>query len=409
MPSLALATFLIALTYAGLVVALTLALLRPPLPRAARVRHDWPAIDVVVPARDEAEALPEALASLRAQDYPGRFLIWVVDDRSHDATAALVRQAAERDARVRLVQVKEPSRRLAPKVNAVAHGIAAGTAAWIVTTDADCVHPRGWLRALLRAAGERDVMVSGYVETARFGTARGLFARIEALDWSALMITNRALMRLGACVASSANNQAYRRAAFEAIGGFGVAGRAPSGDEDLLVQRFATLPSARMAFTDAPDARVLTASTGSWLGFLRQRRRWVSRYHHPQHYRPAFLAGIGLLGVHSVSLSLTTLSASVWPASLPWLVASWVVVLAAVIAGMRVGLGRLGRRDLMGWPLWVWALLHPFVITTAVLWSLVRPGSWRAGAERYRRRWWRAWWRVQWRRAWRRRSSGDAP
>lgn len=407
MPSLALATFLIALTYACLVVALTLALLRPP-PRTARVRRDWPAIDVVVPAHDEAEALPAVLASLRAQDYPGPFLIWVVDDRSHDATAALVRQAAERDPRVRLVQVREPSRRLAPKVNAVAHGIAAGAAAWIVTTDADCVHPRGWLRALLSAAGERDVMVSGYVETARFGAARGLFARVEALDWMSLMLTNRALLHLGACVASSANNQAYRRAAFAAIGGFGVAGRAPSGDEDLLMQRLATLPDAGVAFADAPDARVLTASTGSWLGFLKQRRRWVSRYHHLQHYRPAFLVGIGLLGVHSVSLSLTTLSASVWPASLPWLLAAWVVVLAAVITGMHVGLVRCGRRDLMGWPLLVWSLLHPFVITAAVLWSFVRPGSWRAGAERYRRRWWRANWRAWRRRAWRRRSSGDA-
>ena len=405
MPVLAPATFLIALSYAGLVVALTLALLRPPLPRAARVRDDWPAIDVVVPARDEAAALPATLASLRAQDYPGRFLIWVVDDRSCDTTAALVRQAAARDTRVRLVQVTEPSRRLAPKVNAVAHGIAAGSATWIVTTDADCVHPRGWLRALLSAAGERDVMVSGYVETARVGAARGLFGRVEALDWVSLMLTNRALLRLGACFASSANNQAYRRAAFEAIGGFGVAGRAPSGDEDLLVQRLATLPSAGVTFTDDPAARVLTASTGSWSGFLRQRRRWVSRYHHPQHYRPAFLAGIGLLGLHSVSLSLTTLAASAWPASLPWLVAAWSVVLAALVTAMHVGLGHLGRRDLMGWPVLAWALLHPFVIAAAALWSLVRPGSWRAGAECYRRRWWRAWWR----RTWRRRSSGEGP
>ena len=405
MPVLAPATFVIALSYAVLVVVLTLALLRVPPPRPARTRDDWPDVDIVVPARDEAAALPATLASLRAQDYPGRFLIWVVDDRSRDTTAALVRQAAARDARVRLVQVDAPSRRLAPKVNAVEHGIAAGSAAWIVTTDADCVHSRGWLRALLGAAGERDVMVSGYVETARVGAARGLFGRVEALDWVSLMLTNRALMRLGACVASSANNQAYRRAAFEAIGGFGVAGRAPSGDEDLLVQRLATLPNAAVTYTDAPAARVLTASTGSWSGFLRQRRRWVSRYHHPQHYRPAFLAGIGLLGLHSLSLSLTTLAAIVWPVSLPWLVAAWSVVLAALVTAMHVGLDRLGRHDLMGWPVLVWALLHPFVITAAALWSLVRPGSWRAGAECYRRRWWRAWWR----RTWRRRASGDGP
>lgn len=391
-PRMGLAAFLLALAYAAVVLRCALALGRPVAPAPDRDADGvWPSVDVVLPARNEAERLPAALASLRAQAYPGALRLIVVDDRSSDATASIVERASQLDDRVRLVRVETASRRLAPKVNAVAHGVAAGDGDWIVTTDADCVHPPSWVRTLVGAAGPDDVMVAGFVETARRGEARGFLDHVEALDWASLMLVNRALMRLGLPVATSANNQAYRRSAFDRSGGFGVAGRAPSGDEDLLVQRLGALPGARVRFVDEPSARVSTATAGSWPAFLHQRRRWVSRYHHPQQYRPGFLAGIVLLGAHSTALSLATLSSPWWAGGHGWLIAAWGVVLACVIGGMRSGLLRLGRDDLVGWPLLGWALVHPFYIATVSLWSFVQPGSWRAGAAGYRRRWWRAW------------------
>ncbi len=394
--------FVVALAYAALAARLALALRRLDAP-SIRASAPWPDVDVVLPARNEALTLPSALAALAAQDYPGRYHVWVVDDRSEDATAQVVRSVAQDDPRFTLLRVTTPSRRMAPKVHAVAHGIAAGRAAWIATTDADCVHPRGWLRTLIGAARASDVLVAGYVETARPGEARGLLGRIEAVDWASLMLTNRALVRLGLAVASSANNQAYRRDAFDRAGGFGVTGRAPSGDEDLLAQRLGALPGATVTFVDAPEARVLTAPTRSWGAFVHQRRRWVSRYHHPQHYQPRFLGGIVLLGVHSTLLALATLSAPWWGHGHVWLLAAWVAVLGVVVPGMRIGLARLGRRDLMGGALLAWALAHPFYIALVSVWSFLRPGSWRAGSAGYRRRWWRAWW---WRTRRRRASPG---
>lgn len=401
-PRMAVIVFVLALAYVAIAGTLALALLRRPERPITRPSDAWPDVDVVLPARNEAARLPAALDALAAQDYPGRYRVWVVDDRSDDATPEIVRRSAAADARFALVKVTSPSRRMAPKVHAVARGVAAGSAEWVATTDADCVHPPGWLRAMVGTARPSDVLIAGYVETARPGAARGLLEHVEALDWASLMLTNRALLRLGLSVASSANNQLYRRDAFERAGGFGVSGRAPSGDEDLLAQRLGALPGATVAFADAPEARVWTAGTGTWSAFLQQRRRWVSRYHHPQHYRPGFLAGIVLLGVHSTTLASATLSAPWWSHGQGWLLAAWAVVLGVVVPGMHVGLARLGRRDLQGWPVVAWAVLHPFFIATVSVWSFLRPGSWRAGAAGYRRRWWRAWW-------WRARKRGAWP
>lgn len=55
----------------------------------------YPSIIAVVPARNEADVLPVSLKSLLGQEYPGKFSIILVDDRSTDGTGKLGREIAE--------------------------------------------------------------------------------------------------------------------------------------------------------------------------------------------------------------------------------------------------------------------------------------------------------------------------
>ncbi|MGH9642689.1 MAG: glycosyltransferase, partial [Terriglobales bacterium] len=68
--------------------------------------NEWPSVTAVIPARNEAETITQAVSSLARQDYPGPFAILIVDDQSEDATASLARQAAFENAaedRVRIL------------------------------------------------------------------------------------------------------------------------------------------------------------------------------------------------------------------------------------------------------------------------------------------------------------------
>jgi hopene-associated glycosyltransferase HpnB len=110
----------------------------------------WPAVAVVVPARDEAEMLPASLPSLLNQDYPGPVRVILVDDNSADGTRELV---AGRWPAVDLVAPGEPPTGWAGKLWALRAGIAAaGPAEFLLLTDADIVHKPGSLTALVRAA-----------------------------------------------------------------------------------------------------------------------------------------------------------------------------------------------------------------------------------------------------------------
>ena len=79
---------------------------------------EWPNVVAVIPARDEAESIQQAVTSLLKQTFPGSLQIIVVDDNSSDGTAAIV--AAMDDERVEVISGKELPENWAGKMWAVA-------------------------------------------------------------------------------------------------------------------------------------------------------------------------------------------------------------------------------------------------------------------------------------------------
>ncbi|MFG2893427.1 glycosyltransferase [Streptomyces sp. NPDC048248] len=123
----------------------------------------WPSVAVVVPARDEAEVLPDSLPSLLAQKYPGRAEVFLVDDGSTDGTGTVARAlAAERGGLALTVcSPGEPEPGWTGKLWAVRHGIAQArerlAPEYLLLTDADIAHEPDSLRELVAAARSADL------------------------------------------------------------------------------------------------------------------------------------------------------------------------------------------------------------------------------------------------------------
>ena len=101
-----------------------------------------PALSVVFAACNEEEKLPEALEALARQNYPGRFEIVAVDDRSTDRTGALLDRFAlspPTGKRVRALHVRDLPPGWLGKTHALWQGARASTGDWILFTDADIV------------------------------------------------------------------------------------------------------------------------------------------------------------------------------------------------------------------------------------------------------------------------------
>ena len=116
---------------------------------------DSPRVTAIVPARNEAQTIGPALASLLAQDYRGEFSIVIVDDHSEDGTAERAQHAssdARGAARVRIVSASPLPDGWTGKVWAMNSGVASTRAKpttfyWF--TDADVAHAPDTLRRLV--------------------------------------------------------------------------------------------------------------------------------------------------------------------------------------------------------------------------------------------------------------------
>ena len=214
----------IAVTWIVQAMRATLGMSRVPWLRDSAPVSDAeaPPISVIVAARDEAAALPAALATLVSQDYP-RYEVIAVNDRSRDATGDILRQFANASNRLRVVEIAELPPGWMGKPHALARGAAAATGEWLVFTDADVhfapdvlrraatlVRVRSWDHLSLLCGFE----MSGFWERAFLGFFTLAFI-IGNEPWNVPNKRSKRYAGVGAF-------QMVRRTAYDAVGGHGA-------------------------------------------------------------------------------------------------------------------------------------------------------------------------------------------
>jgi hopene-associated glycosyltransferase HpnB len=128
----------------------------------------WPRVVAVIPARNEADMIPDTLVSVLRQDYPGPFRVVLVDDHSDDGTAQAARGVAA------VAQSKHPLTIVdgatlpagwTGKLWAVSQGVARACEAteppdYLLLTDADIGYAPSAVRMLVATAQERGLALA---------------------------------------------------------------------------------------------------------------------------------------------------------------------------------------------------------------------------------------------------------
>jgi chlorobactene glucosyltransferase len=131
-----------------------------------------PKVSIIVAARNEEDALPAALESMLALDYPD-YEIVLVDDDSRDRTGAIADEwAAKPSAKGRLKIIH--NRTLPPgwsgKVHALHLAANAASGEWVLATDADIVFHPSTLRVAMSSALEHGAHFLSIVPEFEFGS-----------------------------------------------------------------------------------------------------------------------------------------------------------------------------------------------------------------------------------------------
>lgn len=235
-------------------------------------------ISVIVPFRNEEQNILTTYNSLISQNYPiDKYEIIFVNDSSDDNSLQILESLQNgfpQKPNVFIYSVSNDYLVNAHKKRAIRFGIEKSKGDIIVTTDADCTHQKDWLRNLLKFMDDETGFVSGPVE---FRSSSNLFSEMQRLEFAGLVIVGAGLIGSGNPIICNAANIAYRKKAFEEVGGFTYQMSLSSGDDELLMQKIHRETKYKIMFALDKNAIVSTEANLTIKEFYQQRKRWASK------------------------------------------------------------------------------------------------------------------------------------
>jgi hopene-associated glycosyltransferase HpnB len=291
----------------------------PALAPAHPLSHpapSYPAVDVVVPARDEAEGIEAALRSLLAQDYAGPLRVVVVDDGSTDGTGALARSLAGGVRDLLVLDGKPRPPGWSGKLWAVSQGVARTDAGLVLLTDADILHDPAHVGTLV-AKAERDGLdlVSEMVELRCRSLAERALVPAFVFFFQLLYPFARVNNPMNATAAAAGGTMLLRRRALDRIGGIASVRGALIDDVALAaaVKRGGRIWLGHSAL--ARSLRPYPATADIWR--MVARTAYVQLRHSPLALAGT-VAGLALVWLAPPALALFGHGAARWMGALAW-------------------------------------------------------------------------------------------
>jgi hopene-associated glycosyltransferase HpnB len=337
-----------------------------------------PRVVVIVPARNEAKTISQAISSLAKQDYPGECSIILVDDHSEDGTAAIAKKVAEESGASLRVKILSASP-LAPgwtgKLWALNEGVQLASndaAKYFWFTDADIEHAPDTLRRLVIHAEKESLDLASLMVMLQAKTFPERLLIPPFLYFFLMLYPPRWIADPKARTAGAAGGCILlRRSALERIGGYA----AIHGEviDDCALAR-AVKKSGGKIWMGLTRMSVSLRSYGSFAEI----RDLIARTAFTQ-LRYSFALLLGTL----VGLFVTYLLAWICFFTLDdpgWILASTAISIMTATYGVTVRFYGLS---------WLWALTLPFAaifygystFLSAVRYWLGRGGQWKGRAQ----------------------------
>ena len=227
-----------------------------------------PFLTVLIPMHNEARVAGHILSALSHVDYPAdRLEIIPIDDHSNDSTAEIIRHYAAIDQRVRPLIRASGTR---GKAAALTDAIAMARGEIMAVFDADYIPARGLLRSLVAPFTDIEVgAVMGRVVPLNCGV--NLLTRLLDLERAGgYQVDQQARQNLKLIPQFGGTAGAFRRSAFQAVGGFSP----DSLTEDTELTFRLMLGGWKIVYANRSECYEEVPET--WAVRVKQIRRWAN-------------------------------------------------------------------------------------------------------------------------------------
>ena len=227
---------------------------------------------IIVAIRNGEKSLPRLIDFLINQDYKGKLEFILVDDESTDKTKDIIKKIGSNDIRFKYVSSNEIGDKfLKFKKRALYAGIKKSQNKILLFTDVDCILNPSWATSML---GQFDNNIDYVIGFSRAKHIYGLANLFQRIDFLILMFSSAATCQLKYPLASSGQNQAFRRGLFEHVGGYNKISHLLMGDDSIFLQ-LCVKKGVNVKFALNDESFVYCRSEKRWIDLLFQRMRWA--------------------------------------------------------------------------------------------------------------------------------------
>ena len=227
---------------------------------------------IVIPFRDEEEALPLLLKSLKELNYPlDQFEILFIDDDSSDKSVELINKFFA-DAQNNIKIINPIRKSLSPKKDAIETAIQRAKFDWIITTDADCIVPKNWLHVFSSIIEKKKMQF--IVAPVTYNSNNTFLAQFQLLDFLSLQGTTIGAFGIRKPFLCNGVNLCYNKEIFNAVSGFEGNSAIASGDDIFLLEKVLTADSEKVTYLKSKNVIVRSRPEPTFKLLLQQRIRW---------------------------------------------------------------------------------------------------------------------------------------
>lgn len=240
-----------------------------------RITIHQPTVSILIAARNEEKNLENCLASLEKIEYSTEKLeILIINDRSEDKTGEIAKKFCDKNMNFKMIEVEDDIPELTGKINALCQGIEVTSNEIIMITDADCVVPPNWVKEFVKYFNKNVGMCGGMTLLSKPNKKETFFHRLQAVDWIYLQSVAAGSCQIGFPVSILGNNFAFRRAAYEEVGGFRKLGFSVTEDKKLMQAIYQT-KKWQIVYPLSKGAAIYSNPLDKINDFYIQRKRWV--------------------------------------------------------------------------------------------------------------------------------------
>ncbi|MDO9549246.1 MAG: glycosyltransferase [Candidatus Marinimicrobia bacterium] len=241
---------------------------------------EYPPLAIVVAARNEENNIRRTVESLAAQNYPAdRYDIIVINDRSSDTTAVILQDLQGTVPNLKIITITECPSGISPKKYALIQAVKTIQCAFVLTTDADCVHHPDWLRSYTGLIEKNLGVATGitmfHLDEYRTGFEK-FWQNLQIIEYMSHQIVLAGAIGHNIGFSANGNNMMFNRQLYDDYEHEALQKKVISGDDFFIIQT-AGKHHYRLKFNLHPAGTVQTPPQRTLRDLINQRARWSSK------------------------------------------------------------------------------------------------------------------------------------